>query len=292
MRYQSHTHSGPHCRRRPAMKLLNALSFLIDLRMAITVAVWPTFKAVFARPILLLKPQEVSRIFMSHVWTSFADGVDEGGSAVKKNLITPNAYGVVLDVGAGKNHLICSEWLGHTVPYLNRARITKYVALEPNVLMHSALRVQANKAGYHESDGTLTILASGVEDVQSILSTLSSFQPVDTIITILTLCSIPEPEKNITRMVHDVLKPEGQLLMYEHVLSKREDVAWWQRLWAPIWACAFDGCRMDRASDDIVARIREPGGKESIWQTAETWGKEGEDQENLFWHAAGRFVKK
>jgi len=180
------------------------------------------------------------------------------------------------------------EGHGHTVRYLNRARITKYVALEPNVLMHSTLREQANKAGYHESDGTLIILASGVEDVQPILSSLSSFQPVDTIVSVLTLCTIPDPEKNITRLVHDVLKPEGQLLMYEHVLSRREDVAWWQRFWAPIWACAFDGCRMDRASDIMVSKI---GGTESIWKTVDTWGKEGEDQENLFWHSAGRFVK-
>lgn len=158
-------------------------------------------------------------------------------------------------------------------------------------MMHSALRKQANMAGYYEHDGTLIILGSGVEDVQVILSSLSSFQPVDTIISTLTLCSIPDPEKNLTQLVRDVLKCGGQFLMYDHVLSKREDVAWWQRFWAPVWACAFGGCRMDRTSDATVAGICAPGEKKSIWRSIDTWVKDGEDQESLFWHTIGKYVK-
>lgn len=172
--------------------------------------------------------------------------------------------------------------------------------------MHHRIRTEANAHGFHESDGTLLILSCGMEDTQKILTALSqssaahsssrSTPPnspsVDTIVSVLTLCSVPEPQKNISRLVRDVLKPGGQLLIYEHVLSKRKDVAWWQRFWAPVWALAFDGCRLDRPSDVWVTDVKVQGedGK-SIWRKWKTWKKPGEDEENLFYHAVGRFVK-
>ncbi|KAF8889420.1 S-adenosyl-L-methionine-dependent methyltransferase [Gymnopilus junonius] len=294
------------------MRLLNAFSFLTDLRLAFFVAIFPTLKALLNQPTLLLRPHALSQVFMSHVWTGFADGTDENGRKVKDGLITPNAYGVVLDIGAGH---------GHTVRYLNHACVSRYVALEPNTLMHDKIRTQANAGGFHESDGTLVILSCGVEDTKTILSTLSSahsptrspppisasskekdfaqthqeLPSIDTIISVLTLCTIPDPQKNMARLVRDVLKPGGQLLIYEHVLSPRQDVAWWQKLWAPIWAVAFDGCRMDRPSDVWVGNLKlggEDGVETSAWRESRMWGKEGEDPENLFWHSVGRFVKR
>jgi len=165
------------------------------------------------------------------------------------------------------------------------------------VLMHEHIRENANAAGYHESAGTLVILSCGAEDTNYILSSLSRTatspgQPpplVDTVISVLTLCTIPAPQKTIFNLVRDVLKSGGQLLMYEHVLSKREDVAWWQRFWAPVWAVAFDGCRMDRPSDLWVKELKVDGF--SAWRESRVWVKEGEDEENLFFHSVGRFVK-
>jgi hypothetical protein len=187
---------------------------------------------------------------------------------------------------------------GHSVAYLNRARVSRYIALEPNVLMHEQIRAIANAAGYHESAGTLVILSCGAEDTNSILASLSLASPpgqpqlIDTMISVLTLCSIPAPQKTVSNLVRDILKPGGQFLLYEHVLSKREDVAWWQRFWAPVWAIAFDGCRMDRPSDVWVSELAVDGnGRGSAWRESRVWGKEGEDEENLFLHSVGRFVK-
>ncbi|KAJ3488074.1 hypothetical protein NLJ89_g11653 [Agrocybe chaxingu] len=126
------------------MKLANAFSLLTDLRIAVQVAIVPTLTSILRNPTLLFRPYELSRVFMANVWAVFGDGVDTGGKEVKEGLITPNAYGVVLDIGAGH---------GHTVRYLDRARVGHYVALEPNELMHQHIRAQANAAGYHESDG-------------------------------------------------------------------------------------------------------------------------------------------
>ena len=38
---------------------------------------------------------------MTHVWVPFGNGIDINARETKSSLLTPNAYGVVLDVGAG-----------------------------------------------------------------------------------------------------------------------------------------------------------------------------------------------
>jgi len=107
----------------------------------------------------------------------------------------------------------------------------------------------------------------------------------------LVLCTVPEPQKTLSNLVRDVLKPGGgQFLMYEHVLSKRDDVAWWQRFWAPIWAIALDGCRMDRPTDVLVEGLTLDG-KESAWRESRTWLKDDDPEEHLLIHSVGRFVK-
>ena len=70
------------------------------------------------------------------------------------------------------------------------------------------------------------ILSYGAQETQSILSSLSQ-ESVDTILSVLTLCSIPDPQHTILKLVRNLLKSGGQLLYFEHDLSIRPDVAWW-----------------------------------------------------------------
>jgi hypothetical protein len=50
---------------------------------------------------------------MASVWNLYGNSVDEAGRNVKTGLITPHAYGVVLDIGAGVSSptemMICSH---------------------------------------------------------------------------------------------------------------------------------------------------------------------------------------
>ncbi|THH30458.1 hypothetical protein EUX98_g3738 [Antrodiella citrinella] len=255
------------------MKLTNAFGLLADFWLAIRAAFIPTVNDVFNTPSLLFSPSLVSKRFMAYVWVAFADSTDDAGRAVKFGLITPHAHGVVLDIGAGH---------GHTVHYLDRQKVTQYVALEPNTRMHSHIRTRANAAGFVEPDGSLAILSYGAQDTARIAAALG---PVDTIVSVLTLCSVPEPERTLHNLVGDVLKAGGTLLFYEHVRNPREDVAWWQRFWTPMWQTAFDGCKLDRATHVWIDAM-------PVWETKKVWGKDGEDFESLFWHRAGRFVKK
>jgi hypothetical protein len=183
---------------------------------------------------------------------------------------------------------------GHTVKYLDLSRVTKYIALEPNVLMHPELRNAANAAGFKESDGSLLILSCGAEDTASILSSIhpnDKQPPVDTLISILTLCTIPSPESTIKSLVEDILKSGGLLLFYEHVLSPKSDVAWWQWFWTPLWTRFFDGCKLDRPTHVWIDSLLSHDGQESIWRERKVWGKPDEDEDNLFWHRAGEFIK-
>lgn len=173
---------------------------------------------------------------------------------------------------------------GHTVNYLDKTRVSKYIAIEPNVLMHNEITMKANARGYTEEDGTLLILPCGAEDVATILTALDEPNSVDTLISVLTLCTIPSPEEALTALVEDILKPNGTFLFYEHVLSPRADVAWWQRFWTPIWVYAMDGCRLDRPTHLWIERM-------GVWKESAVWGQQGDVEENLFWHQLGKFVK-
>ncbi|KAG9225468.1 hypothetical protein PLEOSDRAFT_1091061 [Pleurotus ostreatus PC15] len=260
------------------MKLSAAFGFLTDFRYALQASLPGTLKAVISSPSLLLKPALVSRIVMSYVWGLFANGIDGNSREIKVELITQDAHGLVLDIGAGH---------GHTANYLEHDKVSKYVALEPNVLMHPQIRATAKAAGFEEADGTLVILSCGAEDTETILSTVGA---VDTIVSVLTLCSIPSPELTISTLVRDVLQPGGVLLYFEHVRSPRDDVAWWQKLWTPLWQLAFDGCKLDRPTHLWIEGAMNTKG-EKIWKEGRRWGVKGEPEEHLWWHQAGRYVK-
>ncbi|KAH7925389.1 S-adenosyl-L-methionine-dependent methyltransferase [Leucogyrophana mollusca] len=257
------------------MQLSAACALLGQLRFVIQTAFLPTAWAVLWSPSIILRPSAISRLFMSHVWAIMGDGMDENGREAKEELITEHAYGVVVDIGAGH---------GHAVNYLNRSRVTKYVAVEPNVHMHDKIRHIAHAAGYDESSKSLTILSCGAEDLTEILSTLGERHSADVIISVRAMCSVPSPEKTIRALADEVLKPGGQFLFFEHVLSARADVAWWQRFWTPLWLLAFDGCHLDRPTHLWVEAV---GG----WREQKVWGLPDEGEEHLFWHRLGRFVK-
>ncbi|KAF6756750.1 hypothetical protein DFP72DRAFT_893672 [Ephemerocybe angulata] len=226
---------------------------------------FPTLKEIIARPSLLLSPTEISRIFMAKLWArGFGDGIDEAGRSTKEHLITPNAHGSVLDLGAGH---------GHTVRYLDHAKVTQYIALEPNVNMHPLLRKAAFDAGYHESDGSFVLLSCGAEETSKILAALDS-KPVDTIVSVLTLCSVPGPQKAIHNLVP--MWPGGSVFC------------------TPLWVYVMDGCRLDCPTDIYCADLEvedDNGVLSSPWKEKELWGQVDEPEEHLLWHQVGKFVK-
>jgi hypothetical protein len=195
------------------LRLSVVSSILPDLWLALKHGLPRTLRAIMAQPRLLLHPTALSRLFFSFVWETFASEVDKAAREVKESLVRPHAYGVVLDLGAGH---------GHTIPYLDRARVTKYVAIEPNVRMHSNIRDMAQKHGYGAED--VVVLGCGAEETDVISATLGGEHRVDTLVSILTLCTVPKPEAAVSGLVNAVLKAGGQFLWYEHIASPLPDV--------------------------------------------------------------------
>jgi SAM-dependent methyltransferase len=178
--------------------------------------------------------------------------------------------------------LKCALGHGHNCQYLDLAKVTRYIALEPNPLMHETLVTKAMKAGF--SPERIQIIGCGAEDTAAIMKALDGEQ-VDTIISILSLCGIPDAEGSLERMVRDILTPGGKLLFYEHVQCDLSPaLTWWQTLWSPLWQ-AVVGCRLDKPTHLYVERL-------DLWEQREVWGKLPTEEPNLWWHRVGCYVKK
>ncbi|KAG9013987.1 hypothetical protein FRB90_005642 [Tulasnella sp. 427] len=259
------------------MQISTIISPLFDIWAALSAGFIPTLRQVWNQPTLLLHPSDLADVFFAHAWTLFGPGTDEGAREVKQSLL-PAAKGVVLDLGAGH---------GVSCTYFRPGAVTKYVAVEPNVEMHPRIRETAKAHGFEGRLGNLVVLGCGAGDVGLINSALGGEQGVDTIVSVLTFCCVPEPQRALQDLVSRVLKPGGQFLFYEHVLSHRPDVAKWQRIWTPIWSFVFVGCLLDRPTDKWIAGL-------DFWDesASRVWGKAGEPEEHLFWHQAGSMVKK
>ncbi len=106
-------------------------------------------------------------------------------------------------------------------------------------------------------------------DVEQLLYADNSF---DTVVASFVFCSVPKPRKGLKEL-HRVLKPGGQLLLLEHVLSSNRYLAWLMRKLSPltlrllganidretlknVQACPFQNIYVDPDSSDLVKLIK------------------------------------
>lgn len=176
---------------------------------------------------------------------------------------------------------------GHAVQYLDRSKVTKYIAIEPNASMHASIRSKANEIGFTEADGTLVIVPYGAEHINLVTSAIGGLHSIDTMLFFMSLCGVPKPQETSRRLNNELLKPGGLVLFYEHVRSPRSDIAWWQHLWTPITNLMFDGCCLDRPTDVWLENL-------GIWESVDIWThgeEEDQPEEKLFWYRGGKLVK-
>ena len=77
----------------------------------------------------------------------------------------------------------------------------------------------------------------------------------DSVVTTLTLCMVKDLDLVVSE-IRRALRPGGQFLFYEHVVSQDKRVGRLQTLANPIWKFATTGCNLDR---DILGAIRNAG---------------------------------
>lgn len=149
----------------------------------------------------------------------------------RRSLIAP-LTGRILEVGSGT---------GTNFQFYSKH--AEIMALEPNTYM----RNQALK----KADDTLTVkhLNYGIcdEDLESHIEKES----LDAIVSTLVLCSVKKPGIAIERF-KQWLKPEGKLIILEHIHASNPINKQFQNLLNPIWRTVSDGCNLNRNTDEML----------------------------------------
>ncbi|MCJ1381300.1 hypothetical protein MMC17_004410 [Xylographa soralifera] len=140
-------------------------------------------------------------------WLAWGPGFTtmENESAVPA--LVASAYGVVVEIGPGS---------GNQLPRMDISKLEKVYGIEPVISLHAALRlsIKENKLNdiYH-------IVPGSIEDETVLEKFGITPGTVDTIISIQVLCSVPHPQETIRRL-YQLLKPGGQLIIYEHIQNE------------------------------------------------------------------------
>ena len=120
--------------------------------------------------------------------------------------LVSQASGIILELGPG---------IGSQLPRYNISKVTKIYGVEPNVDLHKSLRENIKTSGLID---VYEIVSCGLEDVVELKKHGIMLGSIDTILSVQVLCSVPDPNE-ILRRLYALLKPGGQLIVYEHVKS-------------------------------------------------------------------------
>lgn len=155
--------------------------------------------------------------------------------------------GRVLEVGSGD---------GVRLPYLcglKQPAVTEVVCVEPNTLMHAALRqkmeeVHADALQAGISDLRLTLFEGTLEEYAA----QHSGSVFDVIATLLVLCSVPEGPREALSSCAKLLRPSGRLLYLEHVRGRSRGLRLAQRTIQPVYSLFGDGCDLCRDTGGAI----------------------------------------
>jgi ubiquinone/menaquinone biosynthesis C-methylase UbiE len=151
---------------------------------------------------------------------------EEAGLAEQRRMLLATAVGRVLEIGGGT---------GANLPFFGEG-VSELVVSEPEEAM--ARRLERKLVGYRIPTRVVRAPAEQLP-----------FEPesFDHVVCTLVLCTVAEPDRAISEVCR-VLKPQGRLLLIEHVRSEDPAVARWQdRLRRP-WAWFGCGCQCNRAT--------------------------------------------
>ena len=98
----------------------------------------------------------------------------------------------------------------------DKSKIDRIYGVEPNADLHDALRSNVKKHGLSD---VYTIVPCGVEDLGKLREYGIETESIDTVTSIQVLCSVLEPAE-MPKHLYRLLKPGGQMIVYEHVKSE------------------------------------------------------------------------
>ena len=148
--------------------------------------------------------------------------------------ILPYLCGDVLElgVGTGANFSFYSE------------KVSMLVALEPEAAL---LRMAAKQKSALQAQqaGRLFLIQGDGHDLPLASSS------VDAVLCCLVMCSISEPQRALLE-VYRVLKPGGNLVVFEHVQSQHRCTQGFQQILNPFWRPLACGCNLQRNTLHLI----------------------------------------
>ena|ERR1700736_2741437 len=106
----------------------------------------------------------------------------------------------------------------------------------------------------------------------------------------MCLCSVPTPEK-VLAALYTLLKPGGQLLIFEHVRSDHPFPRFLQTAYTVGgWRYIMDGCELNRPTGQTILQAAKGPGKKG-WKEVELMNAPGEGWWSIVPHLVGRLVK-
>ena len=175
-------------------------------------------------------PSIYKKLFARY-YDSFMYKTERGLYKKRKALIEP-LRGRILEIGSGTG-----------INYQFYSSDTELFALDPNQHMLDKAAIKA-----HERLN-ITYLNFGICDEG--VKDHVDYESLDSIVCTLTLCSIPHPELAIERF-RKLLKPDGKLIVLEHIHANNKFNKSVQNLLNPIWRSFSDGCNINRNTDQIL----------------------------------------
>lgn len=148
--------------------------------------------------------------------------------------IAGGARGRVLEVGAGT---------GANFSYYNE-HAQEIIATEPDPYMLQRARRRAEEVGR-----SIDLRRAPAEELPF------ENDSFDTVVSTLVMCTVGDPLRALSE-VRRVLKPSGELRLFEHVRYENAFGAFWQDLVTPAWRWFVAGCHPNR---DTATIVREAG---------------------------------
>jgi len=122
--------------------------------------------------------------------------------------------------------------------YNNSANVT---ALEPSLPMLEIAKVKAERLKMNN----IHFVNKGIHDVAFKQNTY------DVIVCTLVLCTMPEPQKALENF-KKWLKPDGKLIVLEHIHSSKPTNRIFQNVINPVWKLVSEGCNLNRDTDQFI----------------------------------------
>lgn len=151
-----------------------------------------------------------------------------GLGKIRRQLLQ-KAQGQVLEVGSGT---------GINFAYYQHAE--KVIAIEPQPMM----RAQSVKRA-EEAPVPIEVIEARGEELPF------SDNTFDTVVATLVFCTIPDPVKALHE-VRRVCKPDGQILIFEHVRINHPVLGRLQDGLTPVWKQLCDGCHLNRNTLQLI----------------------------------------